>query len=191
MCNAVEGRILEPSTLDELITTATTVDTGHVDALFIGDGLLGDAITLAAAIAGRTARILIGIRSEPEVHPHRHPTVLARDMTTLDLLCHGRAVLVFGGPFSQDTTEAAALCRDMWRNGVAASEGPTYPVAGAINRPGPYSQQSPQMALDLTKGHEPSLELLALADLVLIPAEYSRATPVLPPHVQVCQILDA
>jgi alkanesulfonate monooxygenase SsuD/methylene tetrahydromethanopterin reductase-like flavin-dependent oxidoreductase (luciferase family) len=183
--------MLGQSTLEALRTTATTADAGNLDALFIGDGVLGEAVTLAAAVAACTTRILIGVRSELEGHAHRHPTVLARDMTTLDLLSHGRAVLAFGAPFSQDTTEAAALCRDMWRNGVAASEGPTYPVAGAINRPAPYSSHSPKIALDLTTGHEPNPELLALADIVLVPDHQPPAALELPRHLQVCQILRA
>src|SRR5580698_2516560 len=183
--------MLDQSTLDVLRTDATAAEAHGFDALIIRDGALGDAVTLAAAIAACTTTILIGVRVELESHAHRHPTVLARDMTTLDLLSHGRSVLSFGAPFIQDTVEAATLCRDMWRNGVAASEGPTYPVAGAINRPAPYSSQSPRIALDLTAGHEPTHELLALADLVLVPVSGPPAGLELPRHLQVCQILGA
>ena len=38
----------------------------------------------------------------------------------------------------------------MWRDGVARSTGPRYPVPGAVNRPLPPGRDSPWLALDLT-----------------------------------------
>jgi alkanesulfonate monooxygenase SsuD/methylene tetrahydromethanopterin reductase-like flavin-dependent oxidoreductase (luciferase family) len=126
--------------------------------------------------------------------PHRHPTVLAREMTTFDLVCGGRAVLAFTGPFTEATVEAATLCREMWAKGVAVGTGPHYPVAGAINRPLPDRVGGPPIALDLTDGAVPppaaATGLLALCDLVLVPA--GAASPDgLPPGVDVCEIRSA
>ena len=113
-------------------------------------------------------------------------------MTTFDLVCGGRAVLAFTGPFTEATAEAATLCREMWTNGVAVGTGPHYPVAGAINRPLPEREGGPLIALDLTDGPVPgpAPTLLALCDLVLVPP--GAAPPgALPPGVDVCEIQDA
>jgi hypothetical protein len=67
-------------------------------------------------------------------------------------------------------------------------------VAGAINRPLPERVGGPPIALDLTDGPVtapgPATGLLALCDLVLVPA--GAAPPVaLPPGVDVLEIQDA
>jgi alkanesulfonate monooxygenase SsuD/methylene tetrahydromethanopterin reductase-like flavin-dependent oxidoreductase (luciferase family) len=123
-------------------------------------------------------------------------------MTTLDQVTGGRAVLAFGGPFTAANaaavSEAIILCRDMWTKGVGVSEGPLYPVVGAINRPLPKRPGGPPIALDLTAGSVPPDEaLLRLCDLVLVRAGAGAgalagadATPpdALPPGVEVCWI---
>ena len=110
-------------------------------------------------------------------------------MTTFDRVSGGRAILAFTGPFTEATTEAAALCRAMWTDGVAVGTGPHYPVAGAINRPLPERAGGPPIALDLTDGvgAAPPADLLALCDLVLVPAGAARPGAV-PPGVEVCEI---
>ena len=95
--------------------------------------------------------VLLGVRIDLGAEPHRHPTVLAREMTTFDRVSGGRAVLAFTGPFTEATVEAVALCRAMWTDGVAVGTGPHYPVAGAINRPLPERPGGPPIALDLTE----------------------------------------
>lgn len=168
MCDAVEGRFLDQADLGSLEEAATLAEHDQAMAIILSDdNPLGDAVTLAASLATITTHLLLGVEVDLAQHAHRHPTVLARDLTTLDLLCHGRTLLIFAGPFTDATAEAAALCRDMWRKGVAASEGPTYPVAGAINRPGPFTSTTPRIALDTTAGHSPDPDLLALADFLL------------------------
>jgi alkanesulfonate monooxygenase SsuD/methylene tetrahydromethanopterin reductase-like flavin-dependent oxidoreductase (luciferase family) len=181
VCDAVEGRFLNQSDLTALQAAATQSDQEGTFAVMVpDDSPLGEAVTLAAALSTATERTLLGVLANLEGPAHRHPTVLARDMTTLDLLSQGRALLIFAGPFTDATTEAATLCRDMWRNGVAASEGPHYPVAGAINRPAPFSAATPKIALDTTQGHTPPPDLLELADFLLLDRQADG-----------CQIADA
>jgi hypothetical protein len=151
-------------------------------------GPLGDAITLAAGVSATTPSILLGIRTNLGAEPHRHPTVLARDMTSLDLVTNGRALLAFTPPFSQAVVEAIDLCRAMWQEGVAASEGPHYPVAGAINRPRPLQEGGPRIALDLTDGAPVDPALMEAADLLLVPADASTPPPGRPPGVDLCRI---
>ena len=115
----------------------------------MGPGPLGDPFVLLAGLSdgvpGLTlvARVVLG-------GDGRHPTLLAREATSLDLVCGGRTVLCFGPPFGEGLDEAIALCRAMWREGTATSDGPVYPVADAVNRPRPAGDGSPLIALDLT-----------------------------------------
>jgi alkanesulfonate monooxygenase SsuD/methylene tetrahydromethanopterin reductase-like flavin-dependent oxidoreductase (luciferase family) len=160
--------------------------------VFLATGPLGDAITLAAALSATTPDILLGILTNLGTEPHRHPTVLARELTAFDLISGGRALLAFTPPFSDAVIEAIALCRGMWRDGIAASEGPHYPVAGAINRPRPGQPDGPRIAVDLTDGTLADPALLQAVDLLLVPAAAAApaatAPPDFPPGVARCRI---
>jgi hypothetical protein len=173
-----------------------------VDAAFLTGGPMGDAIVLAAGLAAMlrdgAPGPLVGVRTS--LGPQdRHPTILARDMTTLDHVTGGRTVLAFTGPCDEASTaavsEAVVLCRAMWTDGVGVSEGPLFPVVGAINRPLPKRPGGPLIALDLTAGTGPLPDeaLLRLCDLVLVRATADADAPrmeTLPPGVDVCWIRD-
>jgi alkanesulfonate monooxygenase SsuD/methylene tetrahydromethanopterin reductase-like flavin-dependent oxidoreductase (luciferase family) len=190
----VEGLFLDAPDVDALDSRAVRARRDGVDAVFLADGPLGDAIVLAAGLMARldadTADLLVGVRISLGPQPHRHPTILAREMTTLDHVCGGRAILAFMSPFTPAVGEAITLCRDMWRNGIAVSDGPHFPVAGAINRPLPKTPGGPPIALDLTDGAFAESALLAACDLVLLPAGAARPDS-LPPEVAVCRIRGA
>jgi alkanesulfonate monooxygenase SsuD/methylene tetrahydromethanopterin reductase-like flavin-dependent oxidoreductase (luciferase family) len=170
VCVAVEGRFLQAPDATALRAAARRAEAEGADAVFLSDGPLGDAVVLAAGLSADTGHILLGVRVGPTSEAQRHPTIVAREMTTLDHLSGGRAVLAFTAPFTGAVSEAITLCRAMWRQGVAASEGPHYPVAGAINRPTPISADSPLIALDLTDGATVPPALVELVDLLLTPA---------------------
>jgi alkanesulfonate monooxygenase SsuD/methylene tetrahydromethanopterin reductase-like flavin-dependent oxidoreductase (luciferase family) len=182
MCHAVEGRFLNELDVGALRAAAQEARADGVDAVFVTNGPLGDAMVLAAALGRWTTETLVGVRAGLD----RHPTVLAREMTTLDLVTKGRAVLSFTGPFTDATAEAIMLCREMWQQGTAVSEGPCYPVAGAINLPLPYRDGGPPIALDLTDGAAASPALLSMVDFVLV---CPSTAP--PPGVEVCHIQGA
>ena len=148
----MEGLFLSDLDVDALQAGALRARDDGVGVVFLTDGPLGDAIVLAAGLAARwTAEpggstrpagvpdLFFGVRQQLGPVPHRHPTVLAREMTTLDHVTGGQAMLAFMGPFtpsvSAATAEAVTLCRDMWRKGIGVSGGPQYPAAGAVNRP--------------------------------------------------------
>jgi alkanesulfonate monooxygenase SsuD/methylene tetrahydromethanopterin reductase-like flavin-dependent oxidoreductase (luciferase family) len=166
----VDGRFLHESTVADLGAATRRAAADGVSAVFFTSGPLGDAITLAAGLCLAEPMLVFGIRTNLSSEPHRHPTVLARDMTAFDLVCRGRSLLAFTPPFSDAVAEAMELCRAMWREGVAASEGPHYPVAGAVNRPKPRQEGGPRLALDLTDGIPADPALMAMADLLLVPA---------------------
>jgi alkanesulfonate monooxygenase SsuD/methylene tetrahydromethanopterin reductase-like flavin-dependent oxidoreductase (luciferase family) len=190
VCDAVEGLFLGERDAAALRATAEHAGRDGIDVIFLSDGPLGDAIVLATAVGSWVPDILLGVRIDLGAQPHRHPTMLAREMTTFDRVSGGRAVLAFTGPFTEATAEAVTLCRAMWTDGVAVGAGPHYPVAGAINRPLPERPGGPPIALDLTDGAVAAPALLALCDLVLVPA--GAAPPAsLPRGVDVCEIRGA
>ena len=97
--------------------------------------------------------LLLGARIE--LGPtERHPAMLARDLTSLDLACGGRSVLCFAPPFTEELAEAAPLCRALWQAGEVVSDGPHFPVRAAANRTRPAGERSPLIAFDLTAGDE-------------------------------------
>jgi alkanesulfonate monooxygenase SsuD/methylene tetrahydromethanopterin reductase-like flavin-dependent oxidoreductase (luciferase family) len=165
---AVEGRLLEEHDAAGLRDAAVRAEAEGADAVFLGNGPLGDPFVLAAALSSFTRRVLLGVRVRLSDN-ERHPTVLAREATSLDLVCDGRTVLCFLPPFTDGVCEAIALCRALWRDGMAEHGGPEYPVEGAVNRPRP-SAPGPRVALDLTEGGDvPPAQIVAAADLLLRP----------------------
>jgi alkanesulfonate monooxygenase SsuD/methylene tetrahydromethanopterin reductase-like flavin-dependent oxidoreductase (luciferase family) len=186
VCDAVEGLFLNEPSIAALNAAATKAESDGLDVLFVSEGPLGDPVTLAAALSAVTSRILLGVRTTLQAHP----TMVAREMTTLDHVSGGRAVLAFAAPFSAATSAAVAICRAMFRDGTAISEGPHFLVPGAVNLPGPISPDGPPIALDATGIDVPSTSLVALCDLVLVPAG-TPPSAALPAGVRVCQIHNA
>jgi len=169
VCDAVEGRFLHEPSVAALHTAARQAEFEGIHAVFLTDGPLGDAMVLAAGLSGWTTELLLGVRTGVGQSTRRHPTLLAREMTTLDLISGGRALLSFTPPFTAATVEAMALCRQMWRDGFASSEGPLFPVPGAVNRPRPDTVNGPPIALDLTDGSDVPPGWVTLADFLLMP----------------------
>ncbi len=145
---------------------AERAEDDQVDTVIVRAGDLGDPIVLAAGIVDTFRRGLLGAALRVDGNG-RHPSVLARDMTALDHVCAGRAVLCLMPPFDDGTVEAITICRAMWRDGTVTSRGPRYPVPGAVNRPRPPGRASPRLALDLTEtGRESGSALETVAALV-------------------------
>jgi len=123
---------------------------------------LEEGALLAAALLG----VRLGLSADG-----RHPALIVRDLTSLDLVCGGRSVLCFTPPFDDRLAEAIALCRAMWRDGEAESEGPHFPVEHAVSLPRPAGAGSPLIALDLTGGEKLPGLLAGAADLLLHPTD--------------------
>ena len=98
-------------------------------AVFLGESALGDPIVLAAGLAPGVPRVLLGARVELG-RRERHPAMLARDITCLDLVCGGRSVLCFAPPFTEPLAEAIFLCRALWLAGEAVHGRSALPGAG-------------------------------------------------------------
>lgn len=171
-CLAVDGsplRLLQAQDLEALRAEAVRAKDEGVGAVLVGSGPLGDPFVLLAglseAVPGLTlaARVVLG-------EDGRHPTLLAREATSLDLVDGGRTVLCFAPPFGEGLDEAIGICRAMWREGTATNEGAVYPVADAVNRPGPAGEDSPLIALDLSGpgARDEAGGSAALADMVVV-----------------------
>jgi alkanesulfonate monooxygenase SsuD/methylene tetrahydromethanopterin reductase-like flavin-dependent oxidoreductase (luciferase family) len=146
----VDGWFLPGDDVVEMQEQARVAQDEGVGALIVREGPAGDPLVLAGALAATVSQGLLGVWVGLDGGERRHPTVLARDMTALDLLCNGRSLLCLAPPFGPAHFEAIALCRQMWQEGTATSDGPIYPVPGALNRPRPAGEHSPRLALDLT-----------------------------------------
>jgi alkanesulfonate monooxygenase SsuD/methylene tetrahydromethanopterin reductase-like flavin-dependent oxidoreductase (luciferase family) len=164
----VEGRFLQAGDTAGLRAEATRASAEGAAAVFLSESALGDPIVLAAGLAPLVPRVLLGARIEWD-REGRHPALLARDVTSLDLVCGGRSVLCFAPPFTEPLAEAVALCRALWLSGEAVHEGPLFPVQPAANRARPAGREIPQIALDLTSGDEVPSFLAGAADLLLWP----------------------
>jgi alkanesulfonate monooxygenase SsuD/methylene tetrahydromethanopterin reductase-like flavin-dependent oxidoreductase (luciferase family) len=183
VCAAVEGRFLNEPSVEALRAATERAREDGMGAVFLTDGPLGEALTLASALSAVTSGILLGVRTSLRAHP----ALLARDMTTFDLVARGRTAVAFMGPHDAATVEAIGLCRGMWRDGIGVNAGPFFPVPGAVNRPRPFTAAGPLVALDLTDGLGAPTEVVAVCDVVLIAAG-SPVPDALPPGVDVCQI---
>ena len=137
-------------------------------AVFVQEGPLGDPLVLLAGLSPSVPRVLLGARLGL-TRDGRHPALLARDVTSLDLVCGGRSVLCFAPPFDDRLAEAIALCRALWRDGRADGGGPFFPVQDAVNRPRPAGP-GPLVALDLTGDADPG-PLAAAVDLLVHPTD--------------------
>ena len=150
--------------MEGLRAQAVRAEAEGAGIVILSEGPLGDPIVLAAGLSQSVPRVLVGVRFGLS-EDGRHPAMLAREVTSLDLVSGGRSVLCFTAPFSERLVEAIALCRVMWREGEADSEGPHFPVQSAVNRPRPVGDQSPLVALDLTKGDVPPAFVSGAVDL--------------------------
>jgi alkanesulfonate monooxygenase SsuD/methylene tetrahydromethanopterin reductase-like flavin-dependent oxidoreductase (luciferase family) len=164
----VEGRFLQAAGIAGLRQQATRAVAQGAAGVFVSSGPQGDPIVLAAGLGPLVPDVLLGVRIElgPE---ERHPAMLARDLTSLDLACGGRSVLCFAPPFTEPLAEAAHLCRALWQAGEVVSDGPYFPVRAAANRTRPTGERSPLIAFDVTAGDELPAFLAAAGDLVLRP----------------------
>lgn len=177
VCDAVEGRFLQAGTVAELREQAHGAQSSGAAAVFVSQDPLGDPIVLAAGLAETVPEVHIGVRIGLD-EDGRHPAMLARDLTSLDLVCQGRSVVCFEPPFTELLAEAIALCRALWREGAVASHGPHFPAQAPASRAKPAGRDTPLVGLDLTGG-DPSAsapdalgslpDFVDLVDLVLRP----------------------
>lgn len=129
-----------------------------------------------AALARDTTQIQIG--QLVTNNSFRHPALVAKMASTMDVLSHGRFILgmgagwyepeyhAYGYPFPETATrlrqlrESLQIIRAMWSEEEASFEGKYYQVHGAINQP--KGVQKPSIPLLIGgKGEQVTLKLVA------------------------------
>jgi alkanesulfonate monooxygenase SsuD/methylene tetrahydromethanopterin reductase-like flavin-dependent oxidoreductase (luciferase family) len=139
---------------------------GCFDSVWVGDSLLAkprlDALTLLAAIAGRTERLLLGPACLASF-PLRNPLVFAYEWASLDQIAAGRTRLIVcagGGSAGDWEAEARALgvpvrerqrrleehvtiLRRLWSEDDVAHQGQFFQFEGITMEPKPIQQPCP------------------------------------------------
>jgi F420-dependent oxidoreductase-like protein len=118
-----------------------------------------EAYTLLGALAARTDRVGLGTMVTGVTY--RNPALLAKMLTTLDVVSSGRAILGIGAAWNDDEhrgygfpfppvkermdrlEEALQICRAMFTQEAPSFQGRYYSIDGALNYPRPIRGDIP------------------------------------------------
>jgi alkanesulfonate monooxygenase SsuD/methylene tetrahydromethanopterin reductase-like flavin-dependent oxidoreductase (luciferase family) len=125
---------------------AAAAERAGADSLWVRDDGGREAYTMLGALAACTSAALLGALVTDVTQ--RNPAIIAKQVTTIDLLSHGRAVLAIGGADEAHVEEALVICRAMFRDEHPAFEGRHYRIAGALNLPLPAQPGGPPILVD-------------------------------------------
>jgi F420-dependent oxidoreductase-like protein len=135
-----------------------------------------EGYTSLGFLAGQTERMMLGLLVTGVTY--RHPGLLAKIVTTLDVLSGGRAMLGIGAawyerehnglgvrfpPVSERferLEEALQICQQMWSDDDGPYEGAHYQLAETICRPRPVQQPRPRILIG-GSGERKTLRLVA------------------------------
>jgi F420-dependent oxidoreductase-like protein len=180
---------VKPEALFERIAAiAVAAEDAGADAVMVMDHfyqlpLLGppehemfEAYTLLGAIAARTSRVKLGTLVTGVTY--RNPAILAKIVTSLDVISSGRAFLGIGAAWHdvehhalgvdfppvkerfERLEEALEICRAMFRCERPTIEGKHYAVRDAINSPAPITPGGPPIMIG-GQGEKKTLRLMA------------------------------
>ncbi|MEX0429716.1 LLM class F420-dependent oxidoreductase [Nocardioides sp. DS6] len=156
---------------DKLVATAKVADQGGVDLLTVMDhwfqmevrGGPPEPMLEGYTTLGALSQVTENVRLSMLVTgvTYRHPGLLAKTVTTLDVLSHGRAILGIGAawydrehaglgvPFPplkerfERLEEAIRICQQMWSDDNGPFEGTHYQLAETVNVPPPVRGSIP------------------------------------------------
>jgi len=167
---------------------AKRADDGGVDRISVMDhvwqiGHIGppehemlEAYTALGFLAAKTERVKLLTMVTAVVY--REPGLLAKAMTTLDVLSGGRAILGIGAAWNADESaglgllfppvserferleEAILICRQMWSDDDGAFDGKHYHLARTLNSPQSLSRPHPPILIG-GSGEKKTLRLVA------------------------------
>jgi F420-dependent oxidoreductase-like protein len=167
---------------------ARKAEDGGVDRISVMDhvwqiGLIGppehemlEAYTTLGWLAARTERVRLLTMVTAVVY--REPGLLAKAMTTLDVLSGGRAILGLGAAWNADESaglglpfppvaerferleEAILICRQMWSGDEGPFDGKHYHLARTLNSPQALSRPHPPILIG-GSGEKKTLRLVA------------------------------
>lgn len=139
-----------------------------------------EAYTLLGALAARTSRVQLGALVTGVTY--RHPAVLAKQVTTLDVISRGRAVLGIGAAWYEEEhvahgipfppiaermdrlEEAVRICRAMFTEESPSFEGRHYRIEHVRNVPRPVRPGGPPILIG-GSGPKRTLRAVAYADM--------------------------
>ncbi|HVF20842.1 MAG TPA: LLM class F420-dependent oxidoreductase [Mycobacteriales bacterium] len=122
-----------------------------------------EAYTLLGALAARTRRVQLGALVTGVTY--RYPAVLAKQVTTLDVISGGRAILGLGAAWYEEEHDAygipfpsvrermdrmeetARICRAMFTEETPSFRGRYYSVDGVLNLPRPLQVGGPPILI--------------------------------------------
>ena len=135
-----------------------------------------EAYTALGWLAAKTERVKLLTMVTAVVY--REPGLLAKAMTTLDVLSGGRAILGIGAAWNEEEArglglpfpptaerferleEALRICLQMWSDNDGPFEGKHYHLARTLNSPQPLSQPRPPILIG-GGGEKKTLRLVA------------------------------
>ena len=138
------GSDLAPTTLDRLKAVLADAERAGVGGLWLTGGAGhpsggADACTVAAGLAAEPGSMTLGVVAS--LAGARNPSLLARDVTSLDVVSSGRSgVLVEGAAC---LGEALTVCRSLFTGHSSDFTGRCYHLSGAVNRPAPVRSGGP------------------------------------------------
>src|ERR1700691_1622229 len=177
-----------PELRSKLGDIARRADDGGVDRISVMDhvwqiGHIGppehemlEAYTALGFLAAKTERVKLLTMVTAVVY--REPGLIAKAMTTLDVLSGGRAILGIGAAWNAEESaglgllfppvaerferleEAILICRQMWSGDDAAFSGKYYQLARTLNSPQALSRPHPPILIG-GSGEKKTLKLVA------------------------------
>src|SRR5438445_5174452 len=156
---------------EQIVTLATAAERGGFDSVYVMDHLYQirgvgphtdprpEGYTLLGGLAARTTRVRLGTLVTGVTY--RNPALLAKVVTTLDIVSSGRAILGIGAAWNEDEhrgygyefppvgerlsrlEEALQICRAMFREESPSFDGRYYRIRGATNVPRPVQRGGP------------------------------------------------
>jgi F420-dependent oxidoreductase-like protein len=173
---------------DHVVMLATTAEKAGFDSVWVMDHFyqlpnigprtepMLEAYTILSGIAARTKKVRVG--SLVTGVTYRNPALLAKTVTTLDIVSSGRAILGLGAAWNEDEhrgygydfppvgerisrlEEALQICRAMFREEAPTFEGRYYQIEGALNFPRPIQPNGPPIMIG-GGGEQRTLKLVA------------------------------
>jgi len=173
---------------DHLLAQATAAEAAGFDLVTVMDhfyqirgvgpetNAMLEAYTTLGAIAARTSRVKLGTLVTGVTY--RNPAMLAKQVTTLDIVSKGRAVLGIGAAWNEDEhvgygfefppiarrmdrlDEAVQIARLMFTEERPSFEGKFYRIERALNVPRPVQKGGPKIMIG-GGGEKRTLRILA------------------------------
>jgi F420-dependent oxidoreductase-like protein len=173
---------------ERIARITTTAEDAGFDSVWVMDHFyqipgMGDrtepmieSYTLLGGIAARTSRVRLGTMVTGVTY--RNPALLAKIVTTLDVISSGRAVLGIGAAWNEDEhrgygfdfppvaermerlEEAVQICRAMFREEAPSFKGKHYRIQEALNFPRPIRPGGPPILIG-GSGERRTLRLVA------------------------------